>query len=82
MISLDSLRAVLNMAAEEDCWVCLRSGNSYNIFKIEQGIIDEFLKDYIPTANGQELRYVKDNSLISSVAYAKDWNYFKNTMVD
>lgn len=83
MLTVDKLHKIATEAVENDEWICLVSGDVFTIYKLtgeeEVNELLENMSDYQQDDNN----YIVDNyddTIYTEADYAKDWNYFKNTM--
>lgn len=88
MLTVEKLRKDAQEALDNGEWLCLVSGEIFTITKINcQQDIEELVENMIDTNIGEreeENLAICDNTddtVYTDADHAKDWNYFKNTMV-
>ena len=84
MLTVEKLRKIATEAYENDEWICMVSGEVFEIFKCNsQEEIEEMMEDFTELEADEDDEYsvVDTKGIIYTDAdHAKDWNYFKNTM--
>lgn len=85
MLTVEKLHKIANEAFKNDEWLCVLSGKIFNITKLySQEDVEELVACMSDVVCGED----EDASILDSegfiytdAATAKDWNYFKNTML-
>ncbi len=83
MLTVEKLRKIANEAFENDEWICMVSGDVFTITKLTcQYDIEELVGGMSDIDYDEEETAVvdEDSTVYTDADYAKDWNYFKNTM--
>lgn len=89
MLTVESLRKIAQESLDNDEYICLKSGDTYTISKIQSvEELEEFIEeledipDYDPNTEENVIVGVGDcdEYVYTEADHAKDWNYFKNTM--
>jgi len=84
MLTKESLRKNANESVDNDEWLCLVSGETFTIFKCNcQQDVEELVDSMVEINDVVEpcLYDSREHTYYTEVDHAKDWNYFKNTMV-
>lgn len=86
MLTVEKLRKIANESLDEGDWLCLKSGDVFTLYKIEnQADLEELLGEMEDDIEEDGLtscvvNIAEDNTVYTDADHAKDWNYFKNTM--
>lgn len=84
MLTLEKLQKITQESFETNEWICVQSGELFIIVKLNSqeevdtfiyGLSDDFDEDEAVVFDPETDCYY------SEAATAKDWNYFKNTML-
>ena len=82
MLTLEKLRKIATEAYENDEWICMVSGEVFEITKV--GSLDE-IEELVEShtegeCDGETFLCDMNGYFYTDADHAKDWNYFKNTM--
>lgn len=85
MLTVEKLRKIVTEAYENDEWICVLTGDVFEIFKVNNQEEIEQIMDDVVDISDEEGAFVEVYDKVQDVWYtdadhAKDWNYFKNTM--
>ena len=85
MLTVEKLRKIVTEAYENDEWICVLTGDVFEIFKVNNQEEIEQIMDDVVDFSDEEGAFVEVYDKVQDVWYtdadhAKDWNYFKNTM--
>ena len=85
MLTVEKLRKIVTEAYENDEWICVLTGDVFEIFKVNNQEEIEQIMDDVVDISDEEGAFVEVYDKAQDVWYtdadhAKDWNYFKNTM--
>lgn len=84
MLTVEKLQKIAQESFETNEWICVQCGESFIIVKLNSqkevdtfihGLSDDIDEDEAVVFDPETDCYYKD------AATAKDWNYFKNTML-
>lgn len=85
MLTMEKLCKLAQESFDNGEWICMLSGEAFTITKFNsQEEVEIFLSDMEDYADEDGNNVVWDkhsDDLYTDVSYAKDWNYFKNTML-
>lgn len=86
MLTVEKLRKIANESLDDGDWLCLKSGDVFILYKIEnQADLEELLGEKEDDVEEDGLtscvvNIAEGNTIYTEADHAKDWNYFKNTM--